>query len=272
MYTKAKQFINFVTETVQNRKTIINLANNDFKSKFVGSYLGVLWAFATPLLTILVFWFVFEAGFKSLPMENVPFILWFIPAYIAWTFFADAMTATTNTLFEYEFLVKKVKFRVSVLPMVKLLSAVYIHMFFIGFVFLVYIFMEHRLMLQYFQVFYYMFAMLILLIGLGWLTSSLAPFFKDLSQLVNVFLQIGFWLTPIFWSIEAMHPPAWVNFIVKINPMYYITSGYRDCFITGEWFWQRPETTVWFWGVTLATFITGAYVFQKLRPHFADVL
>ena len=67
---------------LEEPQLIFKLAKNDFKAKYSNSFLGITWAFIQPLITILVFWFVFQIGFKTAPVDNVPYILWFIPAYI----------------------------------------------------------------------------------------------------------------------------------------------------------------------------------------------
>lgn len=114
---------------------IYKLAKNDFKTKYAGSYLGIIWAFIQPVITVLVYWFVFEVGFRggsdSLP---VPFVLYLVAGIIPWFFFQDGLTGGTNSLLEYSYLVKKVVFNISVLPVVKILSAVFVHLFFIVFI------------------------------------------------------------------------------------------------------------------------------------------
>ena len=100
--------------------------------------------------------------------------------------------------------------------------------------------------------------------------SALAVFFKDIGQLVSMFLQIGFWITPIFWNSENV--PLWIEKIIKLNPMYYIVRGYRDSFIYKVPFWERINTSIYFWVITIILLILGALVFKKLRPHFADEL
>ena len=82
------------------------------------------------------------------------------------------------------------------------------------------------------------------------------------------------WMTPIMWNMDAMQnriSPI-VLTILKMNPMYYIVSGYRDSVINHIWFWTRPETTLYFWGVTVVLFMIGSVIFKKLQVHFADVL
>ncbi len=58
-------------------KTVFELSRNDIKARYSNSLLGIIWAFAMPLITILVFWYVFQLGFKNLPVGNAPYILWF---------------------------------------------------------------------------------------------------------------------------------------------------------------------------------------------------
>ena len=98
-------------------------------------------------------------------------------------------------------------------------------------------------------------------------------FFRDLTQVINILLQIGVWLTPIMWIAEEMladHQK--LHLILKLNPVYYIVSGYRDAFIYKNWFWEHPLWTVYFWCFTVITFLFGSWIFRRLRVHFADVL
>jgi ABC-type polysaccharide/polyol phosphate export permease len=60
--------------------------------------------------------------------------------------------------------------------------------------------------------------------------------------------------------------------IIKLNPMYYIVSGYRDSFINQVAFWERPLDMLYFWTITLIVVLGGITVFKKLRPHFAEVI
>jgi len=125
-----KHFFIFLTDLYKIRALIWQLTKRDFKSRYLGSYLGLLWAFIHPSVTIMVLWFVFQVGFKSRPVQNVPFILWLMSGIIPWFFFSEAFASASNSIVEYNYLVKKVVFRVSALPLVKILSATFIHLFF----------------------------------------------------------------------------------------------------------------------------------------------
>lgn len=93
---------------IKKRATLLQrLVQNDLKSRYSGSVFGVIWAYIQPLVTILVFWYVFQIGFRNPPVDNVEYILWFIAGYIPWTFFNDGVLASANVFYEYSYLVKK---------------------------------------------------------------------------------------------------------------------------------------------------------------------
>lgn len=265
-----KSFLHFLVDVWKERKIILDLAKNDFKAKYTNSMFGIVWAFAVPFSTILIMWFIFEVGFHSQPIDNVPFILFYIPAFLAWNFFSDALTAATGCLWEYSYMVKKMRFRVSVLPIVKLISAGFVHVFFILVIFVMFGIYGYMPNIYNLQIFYYIFSLGILLIGLSWLGSSLAVFSKDINNVITVILQVGFWATPIVWVPNNLSSS--VDFILRCNPMYYICNGYRECFIYQKWFWEDKTGMLYYWILTALVFIIGANMFRRLRPQFADVM
>lgn len=267
---RARNLFVFFSDILKSRGMLLRLAQNDCRAKFASSFLGMIWAFVQPLVTILVFWFVFEVGFRNPPVSNVPFIIWFTPAFLAWSFFSETLVSGTNCLVEYSYLVKKVNFRISLIPVVKIMSSALVHVAFIFFIFVMLVVCGVPLSAYNFQALYYFLCTCVLLLGLCWLLSAIAPFIKDTVNIVGVFIQIGFWMTPIFWDPETMSP--WVQTILKLNPMFYICRGYRDSFIDHVWFWERGYTNLFFWAITLTVLFAGAAIFRRLRPQFADVL
>lgn len=262
--------IQFLNEILANRRLIVQLAIKDLKDKYLGSYLGVTWAIIQPVITILIFWFIFQVGFKSMPIDNYPFILWLMAGMLPWFFFSDAVMNATNSVISNIFLVKNVVFRVSLLPIVKIISPLIIHAFFILFLIAMFLGYGYYPNIYFIQVIYYVIAMSVFILGLTWITSALVIFLKDVGHILSMILQFGFWLTPIFWSLKMI--PEKYTFLIKLNPMYYIIEGYRNTFIFRSWFWQYPSQTLYFWSVTVAFLLIGSFVFKRLRPHFADVL
>lgn len=270
MLNKAKIFFSFVIDLYRNKQLIFDLAKDDLKKRFTATFFGMVWAYMIPLVNIFVFWFVFQVGLRNAPIDNIPFIVWFLPAYVPWMLISEVLSSAPNCLYEYSYLIKKVKFRTSILPIVKLLSALFLHSFFILVVFAINIIYKRSFTLQWLQSIYYTFAASIFLMGVSWILSSLAVFSRDIGNLVTVIIQIEFWLTPIVWNIENVDKK--LHFLFKLNPVMYITEGYRDSFLYGIWFWERPSYMIYFWTVTIILFLLGGLVFNKLRPQFADVI
>lgn len=269
-----KTIFSLPLDVYRNRRLVAKLAKNDFKTKYAGSYLGTIWAFIQPVVTVLVYWFVFSVGFRSGTGDlGVPFVLYLVAGIIPWFFFQEALTGGTNALIQYDYLVKKVVFNISVLPVVKMLSALFVHIFFIVFTMILYVCYGRFPDLYYLQLIYYSACLFLLVLGLCYATSAVVVFFRDLTQIINIGLQVGIWLTPIMWIAEtSLKGHEVLQKVLQLNPVYYIVSGYRDAFIMKNWFWERPLWTAYFWIFTVLCFVLGNWIFQRLRVHFADVL
>ena len=258
-------------ELFAGRTLIFQLAKNDFKKKYAGSYLGIVWAFVQPVVTVMVYWFVFGMIRSSSP-RPVPFVLWLIAGLIPWIFFQDGLINGTNALLEYNYLVKKVVFRIDILPMVKVVSAVFVHLFFILVALILYTAMGCYPTVYTIQVIYYTFCIFVLVLGITYMTSSVVVFFRDLTQVINIALQVGVWMTPIMWSMEDLGITGILASILKLNPMFYIVQGYRDSFMNGLWFLEHPWHTLYLWAFVLMAGLISSKVFKRLRVHFSDVL
>ena len=206
------------------------------------------------MVTVLIYFLVFQMGFKSTPpIPDTPYVLWLIPAIVPWFYFSEVLTAGTTCLKDYDYLVKKVVFNVEILPIIKLVSSAIVHVIFILIMIAMFLLQGRLPMISWLQIAYYSFA-------LSMYSLSIA-------------LQFGMWATPIMWSPDIFpQAPAWIDKVLRINPLYYIVVGYRDSMLQGNAFWQRPMLSLYFWAVTLGLFWLSVRIFNKLKVHFSDVL
>ena len=267
-----KKILALPAELYQNRKLVLSLAKNDFKTKYAGSYLGIVWAFIQPIVTILVYWFVFYVGLKAGTVSDYPFVLYLVSGIVPWFFFQDALNGGTNALIEYNYLVKKVVFKISILPIVKIISALFVHVFFVAFALILCACYGYTPSLYTLQIIYYSVCTFLFVLGLVYATSAIVIFFRDLTQIISIFLQVGVWLTPIMWDINMLSSHPWLIKLFKLNPMYYVVTGYRDSMLGHIGIWNHVSWTIYFWVVTILLFGLGSVIFKRLKPHFADVL
>ncbi|WP_253293494.1 ABC transporter permease [Kineothrix sp. MSJ-39] len=274
---KTKSRINPVRELYKDRKLIKKLALNDFKTRYAGSYLGIVWAFIQPVVTVLVYWIVFEKGLKQgtdivTQGIQVPYLLHLMSGLVPWFFFSEALMNGTTSLLEYNYLVKKVVFKISILPLIKIIAASFIHIFFVCFMLLVTMCYGIHPTVYWLQLIYYSFCLFMLVLAMSYSTCSIVIFFRDLTQLISIGLQVGMWATPILWNISILANHPVLAFIFKLNPVYYIVNGYRGSLYGEEFIWQSPWLTLYYWALVLVLFVAGGIIFKRLKPHFADVL
>ena len=264
-------------ELFQSRELIWKLAKNDFKKRYAGSYLGFLWALVQPVVTVAMYYVVFDVIFNTRSEMvasgvEVPYVLFLTAGLVPWFYFSEALSNGTNALLEYNYLVKKVVFDIDILPIVKVLSAIFIHIFFVCFMLVLNMCYGRFPDLYTLQILYYSLCMVLMVLAVCYLTSALVVFFLDLSQIVAIFLQVGIWMTPIMWQLDRLDDMPVIQKIFKLNPMYYIVSGYRDALFDKVYFWEHPWLTAYFWILLIVLVFVGTKVFKKLKVHFADVL
>ena len=264
-------------ELYDNRRLIWKLAKNDFKKRYAGSYLGFIWAMVQPVVTVVMYWFVFDNFFgqKAQMLStgiSMPYVLYLTAGLVPWFYFTEALTNGTTALLEYNYLVKKVVFKISILPIIKIIAATFIHLFFALVLLVVAILYGCYPTIYTIQILYYSFCLFVLVLGLSYTTCAVVVFFRDLTQIINIVLQVGMWATPILWNITMISDNPTLTTVIKLNPLVYVVNGYRSAICEKEWFFADFYSTMYFWIFTVVIFGVGALIFKRLKTHFADVL
>ncbi|MCX6303971.1 MAG: ABC transporter permease [Bacteroidetes bacterium] len=264
-----KESIDFFYQLYVNRMLILNLSLRDFEKKYISNFFGFVWVILDPLAFVVILYLVFGSRYGSTNPEAVPFVVYLITGYIAYDFFSQTLRSITFCISDHSFLLKKVNFRVAVLPIVTVFSHLMVHGIVLVICFVILLVNHIYPQLFWFQLIYYIVALSVLMISLGWLTSSIFLFFPDISNIVGIIIQAMFFLTPIFWNMQGL--PLSNQLILKLNPIFYIVNGYRESLTNHQGFWTHPVLTLYFWTFCLIVLVAGVTVFKKLRPHFADV-
>ncbi len=241
------------------------LAKNDFRSRYAGNVFGVLWAFVYPCITVLLYLLVFQVILNLGAPGGTPYILWLIAPLVPYLFICDCISGSSAAFVDYSYLVKKTKFEIRLLPAVRIASNLFIHVFFI-LLFLVIKAVTRGLSLGDLRLAYFVAAELAFVSAAGCLMSILTVFFRDIKSIIPVLVQIGYWLTPIFWDISGITP------VLKIiNPVIYITEGFRNIAIGSAAFgdiWY----TVYFWLVTAVLAMFSVFLLARVKGCLSDYL
>ena len=111
----------FVKQLYEKRYLIYILAKRDFSKAYVRNVFGMVWAVLEPLAFITMLYFVFSMRFGDREALGVPYIVYLITGYIVYIFFVKTMNQTTTSIQESAYLLKRVNFRVAIIPLIKIL-------------------------------------------------------------------------------------------------------------------------------------------------------
>lgn len=228
----------------------------------------MFWSLAEPLAFMGILYVVFGIGLRGGRNMEIPFICYLVTGLAATQFFTQTMTKSTTAVGSNSFLLQQVNVRLGIVPLITVLSGIVNH--FIFFIAVCAILFLHRIFpnLYWFQLLYYLFALSMFLLGIGWFASAVGVFFPDLRNIVSLLGRIIFYFSPVIWDYSLI--PEKLQFWVKLNPMFYIVMGYRESLFYSIPFWEHLYQTYYFWGWTLVMWVLGIITFRRLRPHIAD--
>ena len=207
------------------------LAVTDFKLRYHGSYLGYLWTLLKPLALFGVLYVVFSV-FINIQIQH--YQLFLLLGIILWNYFAEATQIGVSALASKAGIIKKIYF-----PRVLIVLAANVSSF-IGLFFNLCIFFLFSLLAgvipSAFALWFFLMLILLLFLltyGLSLLLSALYIVIKDINQVWEVLLQMGFWLTPIVYTISIV--PAQYQQLLFLNPMTGIIQYARGLLIEGTY-------------------------------------
>ena len=261
-----------VREHLDWRSQILLLAKADIIKTYSGAALGWAWALIKPVMTIAVFYFAFTYGLRAGGGVNgYGFALWMIPGFMAWFYMSDMLQQGANAVRKYKYLVTKMKFPVSTIPTFTALAKLAIHICLMIIVCLIFMATGHMPDIYWLQTFFYMLMMLIFWTAWGLFASMLGAMSRDFINLVKSLGTPIFWLSGIMWDVNTIGIP-WLQNLLYFNPVTYLATGYRNCFIYKVWFWEEPLQLVIFLGLTIVMIGMAIWSYNKLIKEIPDVL
>ncbi|WP_160326690.1 ABC transporter permease [Burkholderia sp. lig30] len=250
---------------------MLRLTRRDITAAYSGSVAGSLWVVIDPLVYVVLTLVFFQFAIKGGATGGVPYVAWVMPVIIFWTFINTVLNSSIGSVREYSYLMRHRSFDMRLVAVIKILSGSFVHVILMAIVLLALALLLHvRVSWLTLGVVYFYFAMCCLLVAMGWLLSALGTFWKDMRNLVSIFLQVEFWVSPVFWEPERFPKP--VALLMYLNPLYYPIHGYRASVLSmdfGAHFWL---ITLYFWALVAFLLWFGSRVFTRLSKSFGDVL
>ena len=268
--SKKSGFKKFVSDIKQFSPLLSNLVTRDFKIKYRRSFLGVAWSVLNPLLTMLVLTKVFTLLLRNTG-NNEDFAAYYIVGSSMWTFFAEATTASLNSILGASSLIKKVYIPKYVFPIEKCLFSIVnfgFSMIAVIAVVLYRSFRIHSFMLSFYSLLcpipvIYCF---IFVCGLALFLSAVTVYFRDVAHLYGVLLTMWIYLTPILYPIELVKSHKFIYTIIMLNPMTHYIEMFRDMLMRHNASTLSEHLICICMSVLVL--LLGSFVFKKAQSKF----
>mgnify|MGYP003820552501 CR=1 FL=1 len=247
------------------------LVSKDFKLRYRRSVLGVLWSVLNPLLMMIVMVLIFTNIFRW-TFDAYSFPVYVTLGQVLFTVFQDSTTDSMSSIVVAAPLIKKVRIEKIVFPTSKCLFAFVNFLFSLLAVALVMLVCATPPSWKLVLLPVLLIEMLFFCLGISYLISSMAVYFRDVMHFWGVITTIFFYFTPIFWPYDALanNGISWVYTLIQFNPMYHYVSAFRQM-STGiplpSDIGILPELAIGA-GFAAITFLVGLLVFKKLEKKF----
>jgi len=248
------------------RELLYVLAQRDIKVRYKQTVLGVAWAVIQPLTTMLLFSLVF-GRLAKMPSDGFPYPIFVYAALLPWTFFANAISTSSNSLVGQQHLISKVYFPRLIIPLSSIgtglidfaISAVImlLLMIYYGVGWSMHLLMVPVLVL----------AVIFVALGVGTLLSALTVSYRDFRFVIPFMVQFWMFATPVVYP-ASLFPEQW-RWLLFLNPMAGLIEGFRSAFLGRSFDWFGIGISL---AVGIIVFLLGIFYFERMERRFADII
>jgi lipopolysaccharide transport system permease protein len=246
---------------------LLNLTRREVKGRYSQSLFGAGWAIAQPLAMMAVFTLVFSR-LGQMPSGGAPYPLFAFAALVPWFFFSNSVNSGTMSLITYRNIVTKTYFPREIVPLAQVGSRL-VDLGAASSLFAL-LLVYYNVTLSAWAALTPLFVALLILFTLGTtlLTSSLNVFYRDVSPVVQIALQLWLYLTPVAYPLAAV--PGEYRGWFLLNPLTGVVEGLRSVLV----FDRAPDWNVV--GISAALivslFLGALLLFKSTDKYFADVI
>ena len=242
----------------------------DIQSQVAGSAVGIAWVVIKPIMTLILYGFVFSVVLNlKLDLEDFgtgSFTLYLLTGLIPWLAFSDAVARAPNLLMEKSNIIAKVHFPVAIIPYALTTTSFVINGIGMALLVLVLIVVEGITWSWLWLPFAYL-ALLTFTTGIVAFLAALGIFLRDTTQVIAIILPFVFYLTPILYPI-SMVPESYL-IIYNLNPMIPFIKSFHSILLIGV---VPIKDLILLFVLSSLSFVLGGYFFMRMRNAFYDVV
>jgi len=262
-----------IKENINNLYRIFCIAKYELLADMRDSRFGLFWNFASPTIQVFTYWLVFGIGMNRKGYDGVSYLPWAIVGFSVWWFIQPCITNGCSAVFSKINVITKMKFPVSILPATVVLKEFFNHLFMMIIAFVVVIAFGFYPNLYWLGIIYYAFCTFMFAEALALITSVLTMLWRDVKKFVVSMMRMLLYLSPILWP-AAFSKKNWtfMTYILKLNPIYYLVTGYRDSLLFGKPITAHPVMALYFWCLVIILFAVGSVLMYRFKRKMIDMI
>lgn len=252
---------NFISELYKYRFLIHELVVRDIKKKYRRSVLGILWSILNPLLMMSVTAMVFSTLFRF-DITNYP--LYLLIGQILFTFYSESTNFAMSSIIDNSGLIRKIYIPKYLFPLSRVISSGVNLLFTLPALFIIILFTGQPLNWRMLTFVFPLALFFAFCLGIGLILATMAVYFRDMSHLYGVLINLLSYATPIFYP-ESIVPDKF-SLLLKLNPLYYFFKAIRQALYEN----CIPDLHIMFYcfGLAIVAIVLGILVFKKFQNHF----
>jgi lipopolysaccharide transport system permease protein len=253
-------------EIYKSRELFGFLVWRDIKIRYKQTILGGFWAVFQPLTAMLVFTLFFNrlAGIQT---DGTPYPLFAFSGLVLWTFFANSVSMSSNSLVGNQVLVSKIYFPRIFIPLASIGALGLDLLIGVLLVFAMMIYYRWSVLSGALLIPVYVLGTLLAASGLGLILSALNVHFRDVKYAVPFFIQMGLFISPVIYPLRYV--PASYRLLLGLNPMSGMIVGFRHSLLGGPTDWALVLASL---ATSVFLFLAGLFIFRRMERRFADII
>jgi lipopolysaccharide transport system permease protein len=248
------------------RELLAVLTMRDIKVRYKQTVLGVAWAVIQPLLTMMLFSLVF-GRLAKMPSDGLPYPIFVYTGLLAWTFFANALTTSGNSLVGQQHLISKVYFPRLIIPLSSVGTGLIDFAISACILLALMVYFGIGWSWNLLAVPFLMIAVIFIALGVGTLLSALTVTYRDFRYVMPFMVQFWMYATPVVYP-ASLFPEKW-QWVLFLNPMAGLIEGFRSAFLDRPFDWMGIGISM---SVAVVVFLLGVFYFEKMERRFADII
>jgi lipopolysaccharide transport system permease protein len=256
-----------VKELYSYRELLWLWSLREIRARYKQSVFGFAWAIFQPLALTLAFVVAFSF-FIRIPSDGLPYPLFSYAALLPWTFFTRSLSMGIPSIVYNMNLVTKIYLPRATFPLAAIVTSFVDYLCGLAVFIIMMIFYQVQLTPA-ILILPLLFAIqIILMIGLVLGASAINVFWRDVSQMVPVLLQLWMYASPVIYPLSQV--PSWLRPWYMLNPMAVILNGYRQALLMGEIpAWSDIALAA---VIAIVALIVGYIIFKRVEDQFADII